>query len=305
MTALINPAWCCDGAPRQGPRQGAPVRFLGREDERGRESDVPHGGSKNSMPRLNIPSSTASSVRSLRRGRYAPVFLSPPFVRAKRESERGEREEKQVPKILRGAIVDGLDAFSTTYLPTVEPARPVSRPPRYTKEFPAALPLLKRPPANRRGDPQHVPRRISRPPSDCHVRQWRSSDSKNLAFRTNRHRVARSRSSSCLFVRWKIFLMALKNHRRVRPPSRLFQILLLVLCTRTRSIGTSSCLLATFRAFFARLLFPFFSFFRFSFLAALTSLPHGFSYDARLSVWPCARAMTTIQGRETLRVRAF
>lgn len=85
------------------------------------------------------------------------------------------------------------DALSTTYLPTVEPARPVSRPPRYTKEIPAALPLPQRqretPSELARGPPASSRAIISpsNPPANRHVRQWRSSGPKNLAFRTNRH----------------------------------------------------------------------------------------------------------------------
>ena len=151
---------------QRGPKTRSETRcavsfFLGRKDKRGRESDV-HGGSKNSMPRLNNPSSTASSVRSLRRGQYiySLLFSFIPF----RKDEAGKRE-KQVPKILRGAIMDGLDALSTTYLPTVELARPVSRPPRYTKEFSATLPPLKRPPVNlRRGPPTCILAHLLTPP---------------------------------------------------------------------------------------------------------------------------------------------
>lgn len=154
------------------------------------------------MPRLNNPSSTASSVRSLRRGRYVPLSpvipWPPPFVRAKRESKR-ERGGKR-SRSRKSSGVRSLDALSTTYLPTVEPARPVSRPPRYTKEFPAALPLLKRPPANRRGDPQHVPRRIFRPPSDSRSPMTIERFEKSRFQDQSPNRVARSRSSSCLFA---------------------------------------------------------------------------------------------------------
>lgn len=85
--------------------------------------------------------------------------------------------------------MDGLDALSTTYLPTVEPARPVSRPPRYTKEFSGDPSASKETPSeSMRGPPTCIPAHLLTP-HDCHVHQWGSSDSKIFAFQTNRRRV--------------------------------------------------------------------------------------------------------------------
>jgi len=157
------------------------ILYRKRERERTRENDVPHGGSKNSMPRLNNPSSTASSVRSLRRGRYTP---------RKGEARGGERREE---KSRSPENPQGCDrgrtrrAFHNVSSHRWTRSTGVTSTP-LRERISSALPFLKRPPANREGDP-HAIRRISRFSSTtCHVRQWRSSGLKNFAFRTNRRR---------------------------------------------------------------------------------------------------------------------
>ena len=177
--------------------------------------------------------------------------------------------------------MDGLDALSTTYLPTVEPARLVSRPPRYTKEFSATLPPLKRPPVNlRRGPPTCILAHLLTP-HDCHVHQWGSSDSKIFSFRTNRHRVA-------------IFLVSFRTlkHLLEKRPWKIkgtcgllpvFQILLLgFMCANPVNRDRTAVCWPCF-APFSRVA-SFLSFYSFSFL----SLPHSplflmaSSHDVRL-----------------------
>lgn len=100
----------------------------------------------------------------------------------------------------------------------------------------------------------------------------------------------------------RISSTALKNHRHVRPPSRVPNFIVGFMCANSY-IGASSCLLTTFRAFFPRFFFFFPSlFFRFSFLAALASLPRGFSrpYVPRASVWSCVRARVVLRHTWTL-----
>jgi len=197
--------------------------------------------------------------------------------------------------------MDGLDALSTTYLPTVEPARPVSRPPRYTKEFSATLPPLKRPPVNlRRGPPTCILAHLLTP-HDCHVHQWGSSDSKIFSFRTNRHRVA-------------IFLVSFRTlkHLLEKRPWKIkgtcgllpvFQILLLgFMCANPVNRDEQLSVGHVSRLFRASLLF--FLFILSVFFPCRTRLSSSWLPRTTfvLSVWSYTRvAIVTIQGRETLR----
>lgn len=101
-----------------------------------------------------------------------------------------------------------------------------------------------------------------RPPAS-HVRQWRSRGPKNFAFRTNRSRNRVFLDVSLAFVLLfsvssyvgRISWTALKNHRHVRPPCRVPNFIVGFIYATRRS-GRAAGLLATFRAFFARRLFP-------------------------------------------------
>lgn len=119
------------------------------------------------------------------------------------------------------------------------------------------FPLLKRPPANRVGDPQRItadlPRRRSRAPMTIE---------RTEKFRVSAPIARRSPFFLAYLLAYvgRFFLTALKNHRHARPPSRVPNFIVGFFIRANSPIGTGSCRLATFRAFFARRVLLFFLF---------------------------------------------
>jgi len=265
--------------PRQSPRQGALVRsFLTERTREGeRESDVPHGGSKNSMPRLNNPS-TASSVRSLRRGRYAPpVFSSSPFVRAKRENERGEKREAG-PENPQGC--DHGRAFHnvsshrwtrSTGVTSTPLHERISSGPSAPKETPSES--TRGPPACA---PAHLPTPQRLPRSPMTIERFEK-------FRFSDQSPKRRRAITIFFMSFRTLKHLLDGLEKSQARADSFPCSKFYCWFYVRESGTSSCLLATFRAFFARRLFLFNSF---SFLSSPHSLLFLMASHTRLSVWP-------------------